>query len=280
MKQNVDRYRSVHQMAACTAREIRDGETVMVGIGLPLIAGALAREDHATHSTILFEGGTVGAQSRRMPWSITDSATSDFALVCMETWRMLGDLQAGYIDVGVVGGAQIDRYGNLNSTVILGEGNYACPKVRMPGSGGANDIASSCGRTIIIIRLKSNNFVHQLDYMTSPGHLKGYDSRARAGLRGGGPKVVVTDRAIFRFQGEDKEMCLTEIDDISNLKQIKNMVNWPLKVSPDLKRMEAPSAKQLEIMARLDPLGIVLGTGEGIGFDDFEKYSGAMKKIA
>ena len=280
MRQNVDGYRPVHQMAASTAREIRDGEVVMVGVGLPLMAGALAREDHAPHSTILFESGTVGAQSRRMPWSISDSATSDFALSCMEMWRMLGDVQAGYINVGVVGGAQIDRYGNLNSTVILGEGNYACPKVRMPGSGGANDIASSCGRTIIMMRLKNNNFVHQLDYMTSPGHLKGYDSRARAGLRGGGPEVVVTDRAIFRFQDEDKGIYLAEIDDISNLQQIKDLVNWPLKVSPNLKQMEAPSAKQLEIMARLDPFGIILGAGEGIDYDDFEKYSGAMEEIA
>ncbi|RLB31694.1 MAG: glutaconate CoA-transferase, partial [Deltaproteobacteria bacterium] len=169
-------YKAVHQMAVATARMIRDGENVIVGIGLPLIAAAIAGAQHAPNSTILFEGGMIGARSRRMPWSISDSACSDNALAALEVWRVLGDQQAGYIHVGVVGGAQVDRYGNLNSTVILGRGSYSYPKVRMPGSGGSNDIASSCGRTIIMMRLRKNNFVSKVDFVTSPGFLSGGDS--------------------------------------------------------------------------------------------------------
>ena len=271
-------YKASHLMAARTSREIKDGETAMIGIGLPLIAGSLARENHAPSSMILFEGGTVGARSQRMPWSISDSATSDFALASMELWRMLGDLQAGYIDVGVVGGAQVDRYGNLNSTAIIGQGSLARPKVRMPGSGGANDIASSCGRTIIMMRLRPKNFVERLDYMTSPGFLSGGDSRQRSGIRGGGPAVVVTDRAVFRFDEQDKEMYLAEIDDPANLDQVRELVGWPLRVSPQLERIKPPTAREMGIMRQLDPLGLVLGSGADLQLDDFEKFLGMLEK--
>ncbi|MBU4276116.1 MAG: glutaconate CoA-transferase [Proteobacteria bacterium] len=278
MSQSAVEYKASHLMAARTAREINDGETAMIGIGLPLIAGIIARESHAPSSMILFEGGTVGAKSRRMPWSISDSATSDFALAAMELWRMLGDLQAGYIDVGVVGGAQVDRYGNLNSTAILGEGTLANPKVRMPGSGGANDIASSCGRTIIMMRLGKKNFVSKLDYMTSPGFLTGGDSRQRANLLGGGPEVVVTDKGVFRFDEQDKQMYLAEIDDPANLEAVRALVGWPLKVSPHLKRMQPPTVKEMEIMRQLDPMGLVLGSGAELQLDDFEKFLGMLEK--
>lgn len=278
MKKAALKYNAAHLMAARAAREIKDGETAMIGVGLPLAAGIIAREVHAPSSMIVFEGGTVGAKSRRMPWSISDSATSDFALAAMELWRMLGDLQAGYVDVGVVGGAQVDRYGNLNSTAIFGQGSYARPKVRMPGSGGANDIASSCGRTIIMMRLGSRNFVSRLDYLTSPGYLSGGDTRARANLSGGGPALVVTDRAVFRFDEQDKEMYLAEIDDPANLEAVQKLVGWPLRVSPELKKMKPPSAKEMEVMHRLDPLGIVLGTGAELELEDFEKYLGVLER--
>lgn len=271
-------YNASHLMAARTAREIRDGETAIIGIGLPLIAGIIARESHAPSSMIVFEGGTVGAKSRRMPWSISDSATSDFALASMELWRMLGDLQAGYIDVGVVGGAQVDRYGNLNTTAIFGEGSYALPKVRMPGSGGGNDIASSCGRTIIMMRLGKKNFVSKLDYITSPGFLTGGDARRRANLSGGGPAMVITDKAVFTFDHQDKEMYLSEIDDPANLDLVRELVGWPLRVSPELKIMAPPTCREMEVMQQLDPLGIVLGTGLDLRLDDFEKYLGLLEK--
>jgi len=271
-----EQFRAVHQMACGAARLIRDGETVIVGIGLPLIAAVIAREAHAPHSTILFEGGAIGTKSRRIPWSIADSATSDYAQACMEVWRVLSDVQAGYIDVGIMGGAQIDRFGNLNSTSIVGEGSYRSPKVRMPGSGGSNDIASSCGRTIIMMRLRKGNFVEKVDFVTSPGFLAGGDSRRRMGLRGGGPEAVVTDKGIFRFHPETKEMFLAEISAQSNREEVMGLVGWDLKIAADLKIMEAPQKVQMEIMARFDPLGIILGPSDEIRLDDFQIYYQAM----
>lgn len=272
-------YTPAHLMAACAAREIKDGETAIVGIGLPLIAATIARQDHARRATIIFEGGTVGTRSRRMPWSISDSANSDFAQACMEVWRILGDQQAGYLDVGIVGGAQIDRFGNLNSTVITGQGDYSRPKVRMPGSGGGNDIASSCGRTIIMMRLRKNNFVQQVDYLTAPGHLSGGDARQQAGLRGGGPRAVITDYGIFRFGEPSKEMYLESIIAHSKLDAVREMVGWDLKVSPDLTVMEPPTVRHLEIMQRFDPLGVVLGSGDDLNLDDFDKFVNALDGI-
>ena len=277
MKTDAITYSASHLMAARTAREIKDGEVAMIGIGLPLIAGIIARENHAPSSMIVFEGGTVGGKSRRMPWSISDSATSDFALAAMELWRILGDLQAGYVDVGVVGGAQVDRYGNLNSTAIFGAGSYAHPKVRMPGSGGANDIASSCKRTIIMMRLSSKSFVSKLDYMTSPGFLTGGDARQRANLAGGGPAMMITDQAVFRFDDQDKEMYLAEIDDPANLETVREKVGWDLRVSPELKTMKAPTAEEMKIMQQLDPLGIVLGSGAGLQLEDFEQFLSVLE---
>ena len=279
MSGRIPEYTPAHLMAVCAAREIKDNETAIVGIGLPLIAATIAREDHARRATIIFEGGTIGGRSNRMPWSISDSANSDFTQACMEVWRILGDQQAGYLDVGIVGGAQIDRFGNLNSTVILGNGSYERPKVRMPGSGGSNDIASSCGRTIIMMRLRGNNFVEQVDYITSPGHLTGGDARARAGLQGGGPWAVVTDYGIFRFEEQSREMYLEQIIDLSKLDEVREMVGWELKVSPRLGLMEPPTQKQMDIMTRFDPLGIVLGSGDDLDLDDFEKYVDALSGI-
>ena len=278
MKEYASQFTPAHLMAVCAAREIKDNETAIVGIGLPLIAAIIAREDHARRATIIFEGGTIGTRSRRMPWSISDSANSDFTQACMEVWRILGDQQAGYLDVGIVGGAQIDRFGNLNSTVILGQGDYAHPKVRMPGSGGGNDIASSCKRTIIMMRLRKNNFVPRVDYITAPGHLDGGGARRKAGLKGNGPAVVVTDHGIFRFHEETKEMYLDQIIDYAKLDAVREMVGWELKVAPELGLMEPPTRRQMEIMERFDPLGVVLGSGDDLNLDDFDEFVNTLER--
>ena len=272
-------YKPVHQMAASTARMIEDGELAIVGIGLPLVAATLARALHAPNATILFEGGAIGARSDRMPWSIADSACSDYAVACMEVWRVLSDMQAGYIDVGILGGAQIDRYGNLNSTVIMGQGDYEHPKVRMPGSGGSNDIATSCGRTIIMMRLRDNNFVPEVDYVTSPGFLDGGDARRRLGLRGAGPAAVITDKALFRFDPVSKEMFLSEISGQSTVEEISDLVGWELKVDREIKTMAPPTRRHMEIMARFDPLNLVLGSSANIDLNNFFEYAKAMEGI-
>lgn len=271
-------YEGSHLMAASVSRMIKDGEMIIVGIGLPLIAAAIARLGHAPNSTTCFEVGCIGTNSKRMPWSVADSACSDHALASLEMWRMLSDVQRGFIDVGVIGGAQVDRYGNLNSTVITGsDGSYYNPKIRMPGSGGSNDIASSCRRTIIMMRLQEKKFVKNIDYMTSVGHLKGWDSREKAGLLGTGPEAVVTDKAIFRFDSTTKEMYLSEISQYSTIEEVVRLVDWDLKISPDVTIMKPPTKKEMNLMLNLDSAGVVLGSG--IRLDDFDKYIKSMMNV-
>ena len=246
-------YEGSHLMAASVSRMIKDREMIIVGIGLPLIAAAIARLGHAPNSTTCFEVGCIGTNSKRMPWSVADSACSDHALASLEMWRMLSDVQRGFIDVGVIGGAQVDRYGNLNSTVITGsDGSYYNPKIRMPGSGGSN-------------------------YMTSVGHLKGWDSREKAGLLGTGPEAVVTDKAIFRFDSTTKEMYLSEISQYSTIEEVVRLVDWDLKISPDVTIMKPPTKKEMNLMLNLDSAGVVLGSG--IRLDDFDKYIKSMMNV-
>jgi len=279
MNQYASKYSPVQQMAASTARMIRDGEVAIIGIGLPLIAAAIARAEHAPNSTILFEGGGIGARSNRMPWSIADTPCTDNAIACMEVWRILSDMQAGYIDVGIIGGAQVDRFGNLNSTAIFGDGSYFNPHVRMPGSGGSNDIASSCGRTIIMMRLRKNNFVRQVDYVTSPGYLQGFDSRERIGLRGGGPAAVITEKGLFRFDPQTKEMYLHEVAENSKVEEISELVDWDLKIASDLRTMEPPTCSQIELMKQIDPLGAIIGTKGSLNMDCFSEYARVMERL-
>ena len=260
-------------MVAVCAREIRDFETVFIGVGAPLLAGMVALRTHAPNMTMVFEAGGVGAVSRRIPWTISDSPTTENALSAMEMWRILADTQKGYIQLGMIGGAQIDKYGNLNSSVIFGEkGSYSDPAVRLPGSGGANDVASVIGRVVIIMRLEKRRFLKKIDYITSPGFLTGGDSRRKAGLKGGGPVAVGTDRAVFRFDELTKEMYLAEIFPGITVEEIRENVGWDLKVSPKMHIVEPPGEKDVGIMRQLDPLGIILG-GKGVAqaesFDDF-----------
>lgn len=182
--------------------------------------------------------------------------------------------------MGVMGGAEVDKFGNINTTAIFGkDGSYDHPKVRLPGSGGANDIASSAPRTVIMMRLQKGKFVEKVDFITSPGHLTGPGARQKAGLVGGGPDCVVTDRGFFRFDEQTKEMYLDSIYPGQTVEQIKELIDWDLKISPNLRVEDPPTVEQIELMHKLDPLGTVLGSKSMKGaVEPFDEYYEALKK--
>jgi glutaconate CoA-transferase subunit B len=280
MKKYADKYTISEMMAAVCSLQLSNDDVAFVGVGIPLMAGAVAAATHAPEVTIVYEGGGVGAKSRRMPWTISDTPTTDNALVASSMNRIFSDQQRGFITVGIIGGAEIDKYGNLNTTAIFGkDGSYDHPQVRLPGSGGANDIASSAQRTVIVMRLQKGKFVNKIDFITSPGFLSGPGAREKAGLLGGGPSAVVTDRGLFKFDEETKEMYLDAVYPGMTVEQIKGFIDWDLKVSPQLYEMEPPTEEQIAIMHTLDPMGTVLGSKslKG-GIVPFDVYYDSLKK--
>lgn len=271
-------YTTQEMMVAACSRLIKNNECVFIGVGIPLLAGVVASKIHAPDSVIIYEAGGIGAVSRRLPWSISDNATTDNALVATELWRALGDVQRGFVDVAVVGGAQIDRYGNLNTTAIIGpDKTYSQPASRLPGSGGSNDLASSAKRTLIVMRLEKRKFVGKLDYLTSPGYLGGPGEREKAGLRGGGPEAVITDKCIFRFNKATGEMYLDELFPGVTVEEVKSMIDWDLKVAPLLKEVSPPTGEEVRTMHMIDPLGVVLGGKSRQEAQPFDEYYETMK---
>lgn len=245
-------------MAAAIAREFRDGETAFIGVGPPLIAAMVAKLTHAKALTIAVEGGAIGSSPRRLLTCIADTTVAERAYACGPMWRNFGDQQRGFYDVGLISGAQVDKYGNVNATVL---GPYKRPSVRLAGSGGANDIGSSVGRLLIMMRQEKRRFPEKVDYLTIPGYLTGGDARERAGLKGGGPEAVITTMGVFRFEPDTKEMYLESCHPGVSVEQIKASISWDLKISPDIKETEPPTEEQVEIMRILDPYGVYLGAG-------------------
>jgi glutaconate CoA-transferase subunit B len=247
-------YTASEMMIVASARELVDARVVFVGIGLPNIACNLAQRTVAPNLELVYEAGVYGARPSRLPLSIGDpclvtGATSVVGMPQLFQYY----LQGGLIDVGFLGAAQIDRYANLNTTVI---GTYQRPKVRLPGSGGACEIALLARRVLIISRLSRRTFVERLDFVTSPGHLTGGDSRARLGDYGQGPTAVITDMGIFRFERETHEMTLVSLHPGCTVEAIREQVAWPLRVADNLVETEPPSCEQLRIMREeLDPGG-------------------------
>jgi glutaconate CoA-transferase subunit B len=231
---------------------------VFVGVGLPNIACNLARHTLAPELELVYESGVFGARPARLPLSIGDpTLVRGATLACPMTDLFMYYLQGGRIEVAFLGGAQIDRYGNLNTTVI---GDYAQPKVRLPGSGGACEIALHARKVFIIMRLKRRAFVDQLDFRTSVGHRTG--NRARNALPsmgpiGAGPQLAITDKAMFRFDRDCGEMVLFSVHPNVTVEEVQAEVGWPLQVASDLTTTQPPTAKELRIIRdKLDPEGI------------------------
>lgn len=220
-------------MTATVAREIKDGELAFIGVGMPLLAATVAKCTHAPSFNMMVEYGAVGPAPLRLQLCVNCAANSERAYYAGSQREVMGLQQSGFVDVGCISGAQIDKYGNLNSTSIGDD--YYKPKVRLAGSGGANDIASSANRTVIMMRQDGRNFVNKLDYLTSPGYLDGSpNAREKAGLRGGGPVAVVTNMGLYRFDRETREMYLEKIHPGVDLSKLKATILWDLAVSPNL----------------------------------------------
>jgi len=242
-------------MIVNASRALQGSRVVFVGVGLPNIACNLARRSHSPDIELVYESGVFGAHPARLPLSIGDpTLVSGATSVTSMSDLFMYYLQGGLVDVALLGGAQIDRFGNLNTTVI---NDYAKPKVRLPGSGGACEIAINAKKIFMIMRLKGRAFVEKLDFLTSPGHLTGGSARENLGLPGAGPALVITDRALFDFANPDREMTLTEIAPGETVASIQADVAWPLRVSPDLKPMTPPQPTELAIIRQhLDPEGM------------------------
>ncbi|SFH05918.1 glutaconate CoA-transferase subunit B [Desulfotomaculum arcticum] len=254
------RYSASELMAITTAKEFKDWEVAFVGIGIPLVAGITAKRFHAPNLNIVYESGCIGPQKYRVDFNVGDSSAADGALCLTSEWRVFSDMQCGYYDVGVLGAAQVDKYGNLNTTAILGEQDYQSPKVRLPGSGGGNDIGSNIGRVVVMLRLEPLRFAEKVDYLTTPGFLDGSpDARKKAGLLGSGPVAVVTDKALFRFDPQTHEMYLDTVYPGVDVGEIKALVGWDLKIAPQLKTASEPTEEELAAVRAADPANLIMG---------------------
>lgn len=259
MTNNID-YTSPELMTINAARLLRDGDVVFVGVGLPNLACNLARRTHAPNLLMIYEAGVIGAQPARLPLSIGDPTLVSGALsVCSMYDIFAFYLQRGNVDVGFMGGAQIDRFGNINATVI---GDYNQPKVRLPGSGGSMEIAAWANRVYILTPHQKRRFPEKLHFRTSAGFLEGRAEREAAHLRGGGPQAIVTDLCIME-PDVTGELTLTALHPGKSVEQARENTGWDLKVAADLRVTDPPTGEELHILREdLDPEGIYLKGSE------------------
>ena len=239
-------YTPAELMIVSAARALGGVRTVFVGVGLPNIACNLARYTVAPGLELIYESGVYGAKPPRLPLSIGDPTLATGAISVISMADLFGlYLQGGLVEVALVGGAQIDRHGNLNSTVI---GSYTHPRTRLPGSGGACEIAINAQRIFIIMHLKKRAFVEQLDFLTSPGHMHGADARRKLGMPGAGPELVITDKALFNFANEEHEMQLTSLYPGVTLEQVRSEMGWQVPIAPTLTETTPPTANELQLI--------------------------------
>jgi acyl CoA:acetate/3-ketoacid CoA transferase beta subunit len=244
-------------MAVAAAREIRDGDVAFIGTGLPMVAAYLAKATHAPNVKLVFESGIIDPQPMELATGVGDYRLAYGSPMIAGTAYALSLLQGGRIDLGFLGTAEIDPYGNLNSTVI---GPYRRPTLRLPGSGGANDIASMARRFVPICRLSRRRFVEKLQYLTTPGFLTGPGAREAAGLPGAGPIRVITDLAILGFDTGTCRMRIEMLYPGVTLEEVRANCGFEIGASDDLTTMPAPDAGQLHLLRRvIDPDGIYLG---------------------
>lgn len=242
-------YTTDEMMTVAAARELKDGVVCFVGIGLPSEAANLARETHAPDCFLVYESGTLGAKPNILPLSIGDGVLAEQADSVVSVPEVFNYwLQAGRVDVGFLGAAQIDRFGNINTTVV---GPYESPKVRLPGAGGAPEIAASAREVIVVLRQKPRAFVEELAFVTSVGHGDGGDSRKELGYTGAGPTVIITDLGVLRPDPETKEFTLTALHAGATLEQAREATGWELKAAKELETTKPPTEEELEVLRDL-----------------------------
>ena len=240
-------------MTVTAARELRDGQVVFVGIDLPSRAANLARRLHAPGLVLIYESGTVDTRPDELPLSIGDGVLAESALTVVGVPEVFNYwLQPGRIDVGFLSGAQIDRFANLNTTVI---GEYDEPEVRLPGSGGAPEIASSCRSVIVVLRHRRRAFVDQVDFVTSVGFGTGPGDRARLGLTGGGPVRVITDLGVLEPDPASCELVLTAVHPGVTVEQVRAETGWSLEVAADVAETTPPTARELATLRGMTTVG-------------------------
>ena len=236
-------------LIVAAARALHDELVCFVGIGLPSASANLARATHAPRIVLIYEAGAIGAKPTTLPLSIGDGelgATADAVVSVPEIFAYW--LQSGRIDVGFLGAAQIDRFANLNSTVI---GDYARPRVRLPGAGGAPEIASSAREVFVMLRHDRRAFVERVDFVTSAGFLSGGDERERHGIPGRGPTQVFTDLGILAPDAETRELVLTHVHRGVTPSQVRDVTGWPLRVAARVSEIEPPTRAELEALRTL-----------------------------
>jgi glutaconate CoA-transferase subunit B len=252
-------YNAMELMICCAARLLEDGKVVAVGTGVPCAAAMLAQRTTAPNLVILFEAGGVAAQLPTMPISVGDSRTFHRAAMATSMADIMETCQRGLVDYTFLGGAQIDAYGNLNSTMIGTD--YSRPKVRLPGSGGANDLASFCWRIFVVTNHDRRRFVDKLDFLTTPGYLTGPGAREAAGLPPGtGPYRVITDLAVLGYHDQTRRMQVLSLNPGITLDQVRKATGFELGVKAPLETTTPPSDRELQILRdEVDPHRFVIG---------------------
>jgi glutaconate CoA-transferase, subunit B len=240
-------------MSIAAARTLRDGQACFVGIGLPSTAANLARRLHAPRLVLIYESGAIDTRPDELPLSIGDGILADSALTVVSVPEIFNYwLQPGRIDIGFLSGAQIDRLGNINTTVI---GEYDEPVVRLPGSGGAPEIAASCREVIVVMRHRLRAFVEQVDFVTSVGQGSGRGDRELLGLRGAGPVRVITDLGVLEPDPDTAELVLTALHQGVTIEQVRAETGWPVQVATDLMITAPPSTAELETLRAMRTVG-------------------------
>ena len=237
-------------MTVAAARVLTDGVVCFVGIGLPSAAANLARRTHAPNLVLIYESGTIGAKPDRLPLSIGDgilAETADSVVSVPEVFNYW--LQPGRVDMGFLGAAQLDRFANINTTLIGDD--YGHPKIRLPGAGGAPEIAASCREVVVVVRQSRRAFVDRLDFITSVGHGAGPGDRAKFGLRGAGPRKVITDLGVLEPDPDTCELVLTSLHPGATVERAVDATGWPLAIHPDLTETAPPTAHELDVLRAL-----------------------------
>lgn len=244
-------------MAVAAAREIRNGEVAFIGTGLPMVAAYLAKATHASEAVLVFESGIVDARPRELAEGVGDLRLLVGCVKSTGLYYALSLLQGGFIDIGFLGAAEVDQFGNLNSTAI---GEYRRPTVRLPGSGGANDIGSLARRLVIMVPHERRRLVPRVQYLTTPGFLDGPGARERVGLRGEGPTRVITDLAVLDFDPASKRMRLATLHPGVTVEEVEARTGFPLLRAPGLGETPPPSAEEIRLLReRIDPEGMYIG---------------------
>ncbi len=252
-----DEFTSTELLACVASHLLENGKTFFVGTGLPMIACMLAQRTHAPDSLIIFEAGGIGPKIPALPISVGDSRTFHKAVSASTMHDVMSAAQSGYIDYGFLGAAQMDPYGNINTTVI---GEHHRPKARLPGSGGANDIGSLCWNTILLMRQDKRRFVEKLDFLTTPGFLSGPGSREEVGLsQGSGPYRVITQLGVYGFDDNSKRLKLLERYPGVTLEDIIENSGFEIIIPDDHGITNPPTLEEQRILHEIDTEGMVLG---------------------